>query len=108
MKSSPKTSQTEVAGDCRTQGGAALVGDLRMLMFFVSVLASVFGVLGALLLAMPTLPGYGFGAFLVSNIAWLIASAHQRQWPLHMQQWVFLLCSLIGLWNWWLGPLLLG
>ena len=30
------------------------------------------------------------------------------QWPLHVQHWVFLLCSLFGLWNWWLGPLVLG
>lgn len=44
----------------------------------------------------------------VSNVAWLTASAWQRQWPLHAQQWVFLVCSLLGLWNWWLGPLLLG
>lgn len=64
--------------------------------------------LGALLLAMPALPGWGFGAFALSNLAWLTASAWQRQWPLHAQQWVFLVCSLLGLWNWWLGPLLLG
>ncbi len=54
------------------------------------------------------LPGWGFGAFALSNVAWLTASAWQRQWPLHAQQWVFLVCSLLGLWNWWLGPLLLG
>ena len=64
-----------------------------------------FALLYALVFA---LPGWGFGAFLVSNVAWLIASAWQRQWPLHAQQWVFLACSLLGLWNWWLGPLLLG
>lgn len=73
-----------------------------------SILGSVFGVLGALLLAMPALPAWGFGAFLVSNVAWLAASAQQRQWPLHLQQWVFLACSLLGLWNWWLGPLVWG
>lgn len=32
------------------------------------ILSSVFGVLGALLLAMP-LPAWGFGAFLISNVA---------------------------------------
>ena len=56
----------------------------------VPILGSVFGVLGALLLAMPAMPGWGFGAFIVSNVAWLIVSAWQRQWPLHLQQWVFL------------------
>ena len=75
-------------------------------MLAMCVIGSAFGVLGALLLAMPALPAWGFGAFLVSNVAWLIASARQRQWPLHAQQWVFLACSLVGLWNWWLAPLL--
>ena len=41
-------------------------------------------------------------------LGWLTVSAWQRQWPLHVQQWVFLGCSLLGLWNWWLGPALLG
>lgn len=74
----------------------------------VPVLGSVFGVLGALLLALPAMPGWGFAAFAVSNVAWLASSAWQRQWPLHLQQWVFLGCSVLGLWNWWLGPLLKG
>lgn len=74
----------------------------------VAVLGACFGVLGAALLAMPALPGWGFGAFTVSNVAWLTVSAWRKEWALHVQQWVFLLCSLLGLWNWWLGPLLLG
>lgn len=74
----------------------------------LSIVGALFGILGALLLALPAVPGWGFAAFLASNIAWLIVSAKQRNWPLHVQQWVFLLCSLLGLWNWWLGPLLLG
>ena len=69
---------------------------------------AVLGVLAALLLAMPALPGWGFGAFTLSNLAWLAASRQRRQWALHAQQWVFLACSLLGLWNWWLGPLLRG
>ena len=40
--------------------------------------------------------------------AWLVVSARRAQWALHVQQWFFLACSLLGLWNWWLGPLLLG
>ena len=108
METRPKTSQTQNAGGCRSCGAQALQTPARQEVLAVSILGSIFGVLGALLLAMPTLPGWGFGAFLVSNVAWLIASAWQRQWPLHAQQWVFLACSLLGLWNWWLGPLLLG
>ncbi|MBD9395762.1 hypothetical protein IB243_25795 [Acidovorax sp. ACV01] len=70
-----------------------------------SVLASFFGVLGALILAQPKLAAWSFGPFIVSNLAWLASSAWSRQWPLHVQQWVFLACSLLGLWNWWLAPL---
>ncbi len=73
-----------------------------------AAIAATFGILGALLLAMPALPGWGFGAFVISNVAWLVVSARRAQWALHVQQWVCLLCSLLGLWNWWLGPLLLG
>lgn len=73
-----------------------------------ATIAATFGILGALLLAMPALPGWGFGAFVISNVAWLVVSARRAQWALHVQQWFFLACSLLGLWNWWLGPLLLG
>ncbi|WOI47705.1 hypothetical protein [Acidovorax sp. BLS4] len=73
-----------------------------------SALGAAFGILGALLLAMPALPGWGFGAFAISNVSWLVASRLQRHTALHLQQWVFLACSLLGLWNWWLGPLVLG
>ena len=34
----------------------------------LSCLAALFGVAGTLLLAMPAYPGWGFGAFLVSNL----------------------------------------
>ena len=73
-----------------------------------SLIASLFGILGALLLAMPALPAWGFGAFLVSNVAWLMFARRHRFGLLQAQQWVLLACSLLGLWNWWLGPLLLG
>lgn len=75
---------------------------------YLSALAAVFGALGALLLALPSYPGWGFGAFLVSNVCWLTVSAWQRQWSLHLQQWVFLVCSALGLWNWSIAPRLLG
>ena len=76
--------------------------------FILSSLAAVFGMLGALLLAMPAYPGWGFGAFLVSNVGWLAFSAGHRHWRMFAQQCVFLLTSVVGLWNWWLGPLVLG
>ena len=103
-----KPFQTQNPGGCPACAARPLKTAAPRWVFAVSILGSVFGVLGALLLAMPALPGWGFGAFLVSNLAWLVASARQRLWPLHLQQWVFLACSLLGLWNWWLGPLVLG
>ena len=108
----PKSSQNKYPGQWRTLGVQGLeshrIKIVNIPAFILSSLAAVFGMLGALLLAMPAYPGWGFGAFLVSNIGWLTVSAWQRQWPLHVQQWVFLGCSLLGLWNWWLGPLVLG
>ena len=69
---------------------------------------AVFGMLGAALLASAVHPGLGFAAFLLSNLGWLAFSAGHRHWRMFAQQCVFLLTSLVGLWNWWLGPLLLG
>ena len=70
--------------------------------------AAAFGMLGAALLASAVHPGLGFAAFLVSNVGWLAFSAGHRHWSMFAQQCVFLVSSLVGLWNWWLGPLLLG
>lgn len=75
----------------------------------VQYLAAIFGVVGAIVLAVPGLdPALGFAAFLVSNVGWLGFSAVRRHWGLFAQQAVFLLVSLVGIWNWWLGPWVLG
>ena len=74
----------------------------------VETLSAMSGMAGALLLALPNFPGWGFGAFLFSSIGWLVFSVANRHWKQFAQQLVFFTCSLIGLWNWWLGPLLLG
>ena len=108
MRTPPKSSQNQNAGEGRIEPSEAVVGDSPFPTFFLSIIASVFGIAGALILAMPAKPGLGFGAFVISNLAWIFVSAIKRQWPLHVQQWIFLICSLIGLWNWWLGPLMLG
>ncbi len=71
-------------------------------------LAAMFGMLGALLLAIPAYPAWGFGCFVVSNVGWLLFARSHGHRKLYLQQWVFLACSLLGLWNWWLGPLVLG
>ena len=68
--------------------------------------AAGLGIAGALLLATAWHPGLGFAAFLGSNLAGLAFMARRRHWRLLAQQAVFLGTSLIGLWNWWLAPLL--
>ncbi|MGQ3055422.1 MAG: hypothetical protein ACT6S0_26840 [Roseateles sp.] len=74
----------------------------------VQVLTAAFGVLGALLFALPKVhPVWGFAAFLVSNLAAIPFNKHQgNRWILAKER-CFLVFSLIGLWNWWLGPLVL-
>ena len=72
----------------------------------IETAAAAFGMLGAALLASAVHPGLGFAAFLVSNVGWLAFSAGHGHWRLFAQQCVFLLTSLVGLWNWWLAPLL--
>ena len=74
----------------------------------IETLAAIFGILGALLLSMKVEPAWGFAAFLVSNLGWMLFSLRLRAWRMFVQQVCFLVTSLIGLWNWWLGPLLLG
>lgn len=73
----------------------------------VESLAAIAGVAGAFLLATKVHPAFGFGAFLLSNVGWLAFSCSRRHWGLFGQQLFFLASSLIGLWNWWLGPLVL-
>lgn len=76
---------------------------------FQQYLAALFGAAGALLLAIPGVdPAWGFAAFLVSNVGWLCFAKQRGHWGLIGQQLVFLLTSLVGIWNWWLEPLLLG
>lgn len=72
------------------------------------MLAALAGMLGAVLVALPGHTAWGFAAFLVSNLAWLVFSAAGRHAWLFVQQLVFLASSVLGLWNWWLAPLLRG
>jgi hypothetical protein len=74
----------------------------------IETTAAAFGMLGAALLATAMHPGLGFAAFLVSNLGWLVFSAGHRHWRLFAQQCVFLATSIVGLWTWWLSPLLAG
>ena len=73
----------------------------------LEILGAATGILGALLMATLANPAGAFGLFLVSNLAWL-GFSYRRHWGLFAQQGLFMASSLLGLWNTWLGPMLLG
>ena len=74
----------------------------------VQIIGFLAGAAGAVLFGQAVPPRWGFAAFLVSNLAWLaFARAHRLGW-LQAMNWVYLVTSVLGLWNWWLGPLVLG
>ncbi len=74
----------------------------------IETMAALTGVTGATLVAIPGLTSWGFIAFLISNIGWLAFSRANGHWRMFAQQLVFLATSLLGLWNWWLAPLMRG
>lgn len=76
--------------------------------FVLEALGAATGIAGAFCMAFLPTPVAGFALFLVSNLAWLAFARASRLWALQAQQGLFLVSSLAGLWNWWLGPLLLG
>lgn len=71
----------------------------------IEAIGSVLGVLGSVLLAMNSRwSGYGFIAFLASNVAWLIFGRHTGHWLFFAQQMVFTFTSLMGIWRWLIQP----
>ena len=76
--------------------------------FTLENLGAATGIAGALLMATMGSPALAFALFLASNIAWLCFAHGRAHWGLFAQQSLFLLTSLLGLWNGWLGPLVLG
>lgn len=62
---------------------------------------SVTGLFGsALLAAKVTVSGYGFMAFLVSNVFWIIFAVRARLWGMLLMQVGFSITSVIGVWRW--------
>lgn len=70
-------------------------------------IAMAMGVLGSLLLALRIPPVFGFMAYLVSNVAWIIVARRAGMRSLLTQQVFFIGTTLLGLWNWLVGPLVL-
>lgn len=68
---------------------------------------AVLGLAGALLLALKLdISGYGFIAFLLSNVCWLYFGVCNRAWGLVTMQLGFTATSLVGLYNWFGKPYL--
>lgn len=64
--------------------------------------AAAFGILGAGLLAInqPTISGYGFVAFLLSNALWIGWGLRQRAYGLLTMQAGFTITSVLGIYRW--------
>lgn len=68
----------------------------------------VLGAIGAALLATEYHPGYGFAFFLASNAVWIRFAKRGRLFGMLAMQIVFTVTSVVGLWNWWIGRLVLS
>jgi hypothetical protein len=65
----------------------------------------VFGVAGTLLLATKgRLAGWGFVAFLGSNLGWIVFAREHDHSKLLAQHLIFSTCSLVGVWVWLVQP----
>ncbi|WP_307599386.1 hypothetical protein [Variovorax boronicumulans] len=71
-------------------------------------IGGVLGAIGAALLATDYHPGYGFAFFLASNAVWIRFAKRGRLFGMLAMQIVFTVTSLVGLWNWWIGRLVLS
>lgn len=72
------------------------------------VFAALLAIVGALLMAFMADPAVPFTLLLLSCAVWLVHGKHRRLWPLCAQMLVFGGFCLLGVWNTWLGPLVLG
>lgn len=72
---------------------------------FIEWSGAVMGLLGSVILALNLdISGYGFVAFLISNLCWLAFGFKTRAWGLVTMQAGFTLTSLMGLYNWLIKP----
>lgn len=67
----------------------------------IEFIAALFGVLGTLMLATKSrAAGWGFVAFLASNVGWLYFSFANAHFWMFLQQVAFTLSSLVGIYVW--------
>lgn len=82
-----------------------MVADLLRAMSPLEAVGAAFGVLGTALLALNCRwSGLGFVAYLVSNVALILFFKEHGHAGLLLMQAVFTLFSLVGIWQWLLGP----
>lgn len=71
----------------------------------IEFLSAAFGIFGTVLLALNgRRAGWGFVAYLASNIGWIWFAAVHQHWALLAQQLAFLVSSLVGIWVWLVRP----
>lgn len=71
----------------------------------IELVAAVFGIAGTLFLAgKGRFAGYGFVAYLLSNFAWIAFAVDRELYGLLLQQLVFTLSSMYGVWMWLIRP----
>lgn len=67
----------------------------------IEIVGMLFGLAGNLLLATRgAYAGYGFVAYLVSNVGWLFFSFKHRHWFMFTQFVGFTITSIYGVWEW--------
>ena len=76
-------------------------------MYLIELISALMGMLGALLLATRSrFAGWAFVLWLISNVGWIIFGAGNQHIFFIIQQVVFTVTSLIGIYRWLVAPLL--
>lgn len=74
-------------------------------MQLIEILSSLLGMVGAYLLASRNrYAGWAFVAWLISNVGWIAFGAGNQHWFFILQQIVFTVTSVIGIWHWLVRP----
>ncbi|ABM34668.1 hypothetical protein QRO08_03630 [Paracidovorax citrulli] len=76
-------------------------------MHFAEIFGAALGLAGTVLLALRgRWAGWGFVAYLGSNVSWLVFSHSFAHWAMFVQYLGFTLTSLLGIWTWIVHPFL--
>ena len=74
-------------------------------MLVIELMSTLLGMAGAVLLASRSRwAGWAFVAWLASNAGWLVFGAGHQHWGFFLQQGVFTITSLLGIWQWLIKP----